>query len=158
VLQQGEHRDVDPADRPIVVVDRHEDHIVRPARQPRQALADLVRLHRVAEITQAVYVAADLLILPSLSEGMPAVVIESGLVGTPAIASAVGAIPEMIEDGVTGFLAPPGQPDVLAQRVRDALPTARRVGLRARASFSHRYSMTTVVPCWAAALEQAATR
>jgi glycosyltransferase involved in cell wall biosynthesis len=49
--------------------------------------------------------AADLCMLPSLSEGMPALLIEAGLAGVPSVAYAVGGIPEVVEQGVTGCLA-----------------------------------------------------
>lgn len=48
--------------------------------------------------------AADLCVLPSLSEGMPAALIEAGLAGIPAVAYAVGGVPEVIEHDVTGVL------------------------------------------------------
>ncbi len=48
--------------------------------------------------------AADLCVLPSLSEGMPAALIEAGLAGIPAVAYAVGGVPEVIEHDITGVL------------------------------------------------------
>jgi glycosyltransferase involved in cell wall biosynthesis len=58
--------------------------------------------------------ASDLLLFTSMSEGMPAVVIEAGMAGVPVAAFAVGGIPEVIEGGVTGVLASPGDVDGLA--------------------------------------------
>ncbi len=52
--------------------------------------------------------AADLFVLPSRTEGMPAVLIEAGLAGLPAVAFDVGGVGEVVADGVTGLLAPPG--------------------------------------------------
>ena len=102
-----------------------------------------------------VYVAADLLVLPSLSEGMPAVVIEAGLAERPTVASAVGAIPELIEDAHTGFLVPPGDPEALAAKVLVALPIAEEIGRRARRAFEGRFTMDAVAPAWAASIDAA---
>jgi glycosyltransferase involved in cell wall biosynthesis len=61
---------------------------------------------------------ADVLVLPSLSEGLGRVVLEAMAAGTPVIGSNVGGIPEIIEDGRTGFLVPPGDVSSLADRLR----------------------------------------
>jgi N,N'-diacetylbacillosaminyl-diphospho-undecaprenol alpha-1,3-N-acetylgalactosaminyltransferase len=50
--------------------------------------------------------ASNLLILPSIHEGLPLVVIEAMAVGTPVIATNIYGIPELIEDGVNGKLVP----------------------------------------------------
>lgn len=102
-----------------------------------------------------VYAAVDVLVLPSLSEGMPAVIIEAGLVGTPTVATAVGAIPEMITDGVTGFLTTSGDSHALAERIAQVLPRAAEVGHRAQGVFSERYTMDTIGPLWGEVLERA---
>ena len=52
--------------------------------------------------------AADVFVLPSRTEGMPAVLIEAGLAGLPAVAFWVGGVGEVVGEGVTGMLAPPG--------------------------------------------------
>jgi len=105
-----------------------------------------------------VYAAADLLVLPSRSEGMPAVIIEAGLVGTATVASGVGAIPEMVDDDITGFLIPTASPGALATRVQEALPRAREVGMQARATFLSRYTIDDVVPAWTTTLEKVRRR
>jgi glycosyltransferase involved in cell wall biosynthesis len=65
--------------------------------------------------------AADLLVNPSLSEGMPNIVLEAMGLGTPVLATAVGGVPEIIEDGVSGRLVPPADPKALAARLREAV-------------------------------------
>jgi glycosyltransferase involved in cell wall biosynthesis len=63
----------------------------------------------------------DLLVLPSFTEGMPNVVLEAFAAGVPVVATAVGGTPEVIEEGKSGYLVPPGDPAALARRIRDAL-------------------------------------
>ena len=55
---------------------------------------------------ETVYAAADLALLTSDNEGMPVSLIEAGLAGLPAVATAVGSVAEVVEDGGTGLLAP----------------------------------------------------
>ncbi|HJX28424.1 MAG TPA: glycosyltransferase, partial [Thermoanaerobaculia bacterium] len=61
------------------------------------------------------------LVVPSIYEGMPLVVLEAMEAGVPVIASAVSGIPEVVEDGRTGWLVPPENPDRLAGALREAL-------------------------------------
>ena len=72
---------------------------------------------------------------PSLSEGLPNAVLEEMAAGLPVIASKVGGIPQLIEDGKTGILVPPGDAGALATAI-DALaadPQLRsRLGSAAR--------------------------
>lgn len=65
----------------------------------------------------AVYTAFDALVLPSHTEGLPRVVLEAAAMERPVIATRVGGIPEVIDDGTTGLLCPPHQPDQLADRI-----------------------------------------
>jgi glycosyltransferase involved in cell wall biosynthesis len=102
-----------------------------------------------------VYAAADLLLLPSLSEGMPGVVIEAGLVGTATVASAVGAIPEMIEDHRSGFLTKPGEHAGFVEAVARALPESRCAGQEAADDFIQRFTMFAVAQSWQASLAKA---
>lgn len=60
---------------------------------------------RDAEVMRRAYVAADVFVLPSLSENLPNTIMEAMACGTPSVAFRVGGIPEMITDGVTGFTA-----------------------------------------------------
>ena len=60
---------------------------------------------------------ADVFVLPTLSEGRPNVVLEAMACGRPVVATRVGGIPEIVEDGRTGFLVEPRQPRQLAERI-----------------------------------------
>ena len=60
------------------------------------------------------YSLGTLLALPSHSEGSPNVVLEAMAAGLPIAATAVGGVPEILEEGVTGLMVPPGDPQALA--------------------------------------------
>jgi glycosyltransferase involved in cell wall biosynthesis len=69
----------------------------------------------------------DLLVLPSYTEGMPNVVLEAFAAGVPVVATAVGGTPEVVEDGVNGYLVPPGDADTMATRIGEALENAEHL-------------------------------
>lgn len=64
------------------------------------------------------------LVMASLAENIPSVIMEAFSLGRPAIATAVGGIPEMIEPGVSGWLVPPGDVEGLARAMREALESS----------------------------------
>jgi glycosyltransferase involved in cell wall biosynthesis len=75
-------------------------------------------------------------VLPTYSEGLPRVVFEAMATRLPVVSSPVSGIPEIVEDGVTGFLVPPGDEAMLAERLRWLLAhpnEAYEMGRRARA-------------------------
>jgi glycosyltransferase involved in cell wall biosynthesis len=76
------------------------------------------------------------LVLPSYSEGLGRVLFEAMAVGTPVIGSEVGGIPDLIEDGVNGFLVAPGDEAELAARLTQILADddlCTRLGMAGRA-------------------------
>jgi glycosyltransferase involved in cell wall biosynthesis len=83
------------------------------------------------------------LVMPSIwFEGFPLVVLEAFASGTPLVASRIGSLAEIVEDGVTGLLVEPGDPTTLAERMRWALDhpdEMRAMGARAREQYERRY-------------------
>jgi glycosyltransferase involved in cell wall biosynthesis len=65
-----------------------------------------------------VFAEADASVLSSSWENFPHTVVESLAVGTPVIATRVGGVPEVVEDGVNGLLVPPGDVEALAGAIR----------------------------------------
>jgi glycosyltransferase involved in cell wall biosynthesis len=61
--------------------------------------------------------AAEIFVLPSITEGFPLSVLEAMAWGLPIIATSVGGVPELIENGVTGMLCPPRNEDALAHAI-----------------------------------------
>jgi glycosyltransferase involved in cell wall biosynthesis len=84
------------------------------------------------------------LVLPSLwDEPLPMVLIEASAVGTPMIASRVGGVPEVVDDGETGLLVPPGDVAALAAaltRAQDEPATFAAMGRAARQRWEERFS------------------
>jgi glycosyltransferase involved in cell wall biosynthesis len=72
---------------------------------------------------------ADVLVLPSFTEGLPNVALEASAAGVPVVATAVGGTPEVVADGETGYLVPPGDANALADRL---LALLRDEAIRAR--------------------------
>jgi len=65
--------------------------------------------------------ASDIFILSSRWEGLPYTIIEAMIVGLPIVATRVGGVSELVEDGVTGFLVPPKDPKALAEAIQKLL-------------------------------------
>jgi glycosyltransferase involved in cell wall biosynthesis len=90
----------------------------------------------------------DLYVSPSLWEGLPFVLVEAAALAKPIIATAVDGVPEILEDGKTGLLVRPGNPDALAEAVIRLLRNkeeARRLGETARALVPPRFSLLRMV-------------
>jgi glycosyltransferase involved in cell wall biosynthesis len=83
------------------------------------------------------------MVLPSVwYEGFPVSVLEAFATGTPVIASRIGSLAEVIEDGVTGLLASPGDAQGLADRLRWAVDhphEMRKMGSNARLAYETMY-------------------
>lgn len=82
--------------------------------------------------------------LPSVDEGCPVAVLEAMAASLPVVASRCGGLPEIVEDGKTGWLVPPNDPRALADRIRVLLlkPDLRRaMGLAGRACVRERFSL-----------------
>jgi len=76
--------------------------------------------------------AADVLAHPTLSEGFGLVVLEALSCGIPVIASKIGGIPEIVEDGLDGYLVEPGNIHELAFKIQRGLKEAESLGATGR--------------------------
>lgn len=78
---------------------------------------------------------ADIFVLPSLTEGLPLAAIEAMSVGLPVVATAVGGVPEIIKDGITGYLVPPKNPKALGNTILNLIKDKKnmeKVGLNGK--------------------------
>ncbi len=99
-------------------------------------LEDRVYLESHRSDALAVLRRCDVLVLPSRSDTRPRTILEAMFAGKPVIASAVGGIPGVVEDGLTGILVPPGDPAALARALDSLAASAAartRLGEAARA-------------------------
>jgi glycosyltransferase involved in cell wall biosynthesis len=94
------------------------------------------------------YAAFDALVLPSANEGTPVSAIEALAGGRPVVATRVGGVPDVVRDGVDGFLVEPGDVDALADRLARLAADrglAKRMGEAGRARVLERYSVKRLV-------------
>ena len=83
-----------------------------------------------------------ILVMPSRSEGFGVAVLEAAACGRPTVASLVGGVPEVVEDGVTGLLVPPEDPRTLAEAIMQMIRTPElcaAMGEAARRRVEDRY-------------------
>lgn len=103
--------------------------------------------------------AADLLVLPSLYEGLPNVVLEAMRFAKPVVATAAPGTTELVDHGRTGLLVPPNDPPALAQAIRTVLrdpELGRRLGAEGRARADAEFRADTMIAQFAALYEQLA--
>lgn len=115
----------------------------------RLGVGDRVRVHGYSRAARRIAAAADVLVLPSRSEGQPIAVLEAFCDGTLVVVSDIPELAELVSDGVTGFRFSAGQAASLADvlgGVATLPPSTRRV-LRERAR--SRYATQFTVPAMA---------
>jgi len=111
------------------------------------------RLHVPGNVEQdtlpGVYGRMRVLVIPSYTEGLPNVMLEAMACGTPVLAAGVGAIPDVIDDGVNGFLLADNSPESIAEAVRAIFsmpPEAlERVARRAESTVRQTFGLTASV-------------
>jgi glycosyltransferase involved in cell wall biosynthesis len=127
----------DGPDRPQLEQRAHELGIVR----------DTLFLGYQEEVAQF-YAAFDALVLPSSNEGTPVSAIEALAAGRPVVATRVGGVPDVVEEGKDGFLVEPGATEELADRLAQlaADPELRgRMGRAGRDRVLPRYAVHRLV-------------
>lgn len=98
-----------------------------------------------------------LLCLPSLADSVPMVIAEAMAAGKPVVASCIGGIPEMVQDGITGLLCQPNDPSHLSVCLNQLLSNQglrSDMGAQARQAALERYSGDTIALATFDAYEQ----
>jgi glycosyltransferase involved in cell wall biosynthesis len=91
--------------------------------------------------------ALDVVTVPSRTEGLPQSLVEAMAIGKPIIASAVGGVPEALDQGECGILVPPDDPGALRAGIRrllDQADLAAQFGSRAREHAKRAYSIVVI--------------
>ncbi|MDT3779547.1 glycosyltransferase family 4 protein [Nitrospira sp. MA-1] len=86
----------------------------------------------------------DVVVIPSFEEGIPQSLTQALAMERPVVASAVGGVPEVVQDGLSGLLVPPRNPEILAEKIAYLLHdpiAATRMGKVGRQVIQERYSM-----------------
>lgn len=124
------------------------------------ALTDRVILTGARSDVPDLLRAIDVFVLSSYTvECFPIALLEAMATGRPAVCTALGGVPEMIEEGTTGYLVPPQNPSALADRVVQILTNtelAQRMGQAARKRVESRFSLAACVSATEQALEDLA--
>src|SRR5204862_7836827 len=100
----------------LVMIGDGPDREALEARVTRERLADSVRFVGEQQDLVRWLSAADLFLLPSSQESFGLAALEAMACEVPVVASRVGGLPEIIENGITGFVCAPGAVDQMAER------------------------------------------
>ena len=108
----------------------------------RKGLSDVVTFAGLREDVPRLLQGVDVVLLPSESEALPTALVEAAAAGRPAVATSVGGVGEVVVDGLTGLLVPPGDEvaldDALIGLLQDRY-CRERMGRAARAHAEERF-------------------
>ena len=124
------------------LVDTLADEVSRSGLGDRVQLLGPVGQDAIAEH----FAWADTFCLPSFAEGLPVVLMEAMAAGVPPVTTRIAGIPELVLDGINGFVVSPGRPDLVADRLaqlaRDPQMRAT-LGVRAREAVVEEFSVSS---------------
>ena len=131
------------------------------ARARDHGLADRLHLLGLRSDVAAVLAAADVFVLPSVSEGLPLALLEAMFAGRPIVATDVGEVGIVLAHGEAGILVEPGNPAALAAALDRLLRDpgeARELGERAARRAAAEYDVSHMVRRYAGTYEEALRR
>ncbi|HVP13574.1 MAG TPA: glycosyltransferase [Phycisphaerae bacterium] len=141
----------------FIVLGEGPDRSALEAKIQASGLIGVVTLAGFCEEVWPALAAADIVCLPSKSEGMPNVLLEAMAVGKPIVATSVGGIPEAITSGQNGLLVEAGDPRALAKgiaRLSDDKTLAQRLGVAAKRAVEARFRARDAVAQYAKVYER----
>ncbi len=146
-------------DAALVLVGDGPERPQTEAEVERLGLASHVRFLGKVDAVADLLRAADLFVLPSSSESFGLSALEAMACGVPVVASDVGGLPEVVEDGVSGRLVPPGEVEHMAAAALGLLDPAQWKATRSAAvERAQHFSAERIVPryeaLYASVLEQ----
>lgn len=129
------------------------------AEAARAGIATALRFEGYRSQTEvaAALAEADALVLPSFAEGVPVVLMEAMAARLPVVATRVAGVPELVEEGVSGILLPPGNPEALASGILAALAAPPAMGEAGRARVAAEFDSRTEAARLATLFRAAAT-
>jgi glycosyltransferase involved in cell wall biosynthesis len=128
--------------RCLIVGDGPLEHTLRQRVQELGLTAQVVFTGHRSQLAD-IYAATDVLVISSLTEGIPNVLLEAFAHGKPAVATSVGGVPEVLEDGRSGWLVSVGDHQAIARhvvRLLDAPELRAQMGATARATIEQQFS------------------
>lgn len=136
-------------DSRLILVGDGPDRPVAMETAKELGVLDRIKFVGVVDQVASLLNMADLFLLPSSTESFGLVALEAMASGVPVIASDIGGIPEVVEEGQTGFLAPVGDVDAMAERAIELLRDEDRrcqFGRAARERARTHFNYEEIVP------------
>ncbi|MBU1049860.1 N-acetyl-alpha-D-glucosaminyl L-malate synthase BshA [Candidatus Bipolaricaulota bacterium] len=136
-------------DSRLILVGDGPDAIVAREMGQELGILDRIKFIGIVDRVAPLLARADLFLLPSSTESFGLVALEAMASGVPVIASDVGGIPEVVEHGRTGFLAPVGDVDAMASYAINLLTHAEdhcRFGMAAQEHARKKFDYRLIVP------------
>lgn len=113
-----------------------------------RGLSDMVTFLGYVENIPGFLKALDVFVLTSGADAFPGALLQAGAAGLPSVATVVGGVPEIVEDGVTGYLAPSGDMQTMWKKLQSLLgdrQLQRNMGDAARTRIKDRFSIRSYV-------------